>query len=85
MKVKQIIENLKPSQKYIITISVLNEETLNVDTNVESHNFLTGDLPIARNTISKLLYEMHQKQITVKDDSVIEQEKSENKIKSILE
>lgn len=81
----KILDKLNPSSKYIITVSVLNEKTLNIDTNVECYNFLTDDLPIARNQISKMLFDIHQKEITVKDNSVIDQEKSENKIKSILE
>lgn len=85
MQVKQKIENLTNNQKFLITVSVLDEQTKQINTSIHLNKFLTGDIPITSNEIGRLLNETYKEQTTVKDRSVIEQERSDLNVKSFLE
>jgi len=85
MNLKDTISNLSSSQRYVITLSLLDEKSQKILTQIETSNFLTSDLPIARNEISKLLFEMHHKQKAVKNDSTIQDEINQVKIKDMLQ
>jgi hypothetical protein len=78
------IKNLHPSQKYIVAVSVLNEETNNLDTIVTTNKFLVADIHLARNEISKLLFDLEKKQKNAKGDKNIQSEVMEAKIKNML-
>lgn len=85
MQVQQKIENLTNKQKFLITVSVLDEQTKQIHTSIHLNKFLTGDIPIIRNELGRLLNETYKEQTTVKDSSVIEQERSDLNVKSFLE
>lgn len=85
MSLKKKICNLTSSDRYVITLSILNEKSQTILTEIESNNFLTSDLPIARSETSKLLFDMHHKEKAVKNDSVIQDEINQVKIKDMLE
>jgi hypothetical protein len=83
-KAIEIIKKLKPSDKYVITVSVMKDETISHTVTV--NNFLTLDLPIVRNKISEEIYSFF-KRSAAKDGG---QEASsipvtERSVKSMLE
>ncbi len=61
---QDVIKNLKPQDRYVITVSVMKDETINHIVTV--NNFLTLDLPIVRNKISEEIYTFFKKS-TAKD------------------
>ncbi len=58
-KAQDVIKNLKPQDRYVITVSVMKDETINHIVTV--NNFLTLDLPIVRNKISEEIYTFFKK------------------------
>lgn len=85
MQVQQKVKDLTNKQKFLITVSVLDESTKQIQTNLYLNNFLTADIPIVANELSGMLSNTYRQQTTVKHPSVIEQEKVESGIKGILE
>jgi hypothetical protein len=85
MTLKERVAAVKSEQKYILTLSILDEKGKSIDHFVESNHFLTNDIPIARNEISKLLGEIYIKETTQKSEMEIQKEQSEQSIKGILE
>ena len=82
---KDKISNLKNKDKYVICLSVLNSSGDIIDHYVESHNFVTNDLPSTRNEISKLLFQLHKQEVASKTNTELQQEVQESNIKGQLE
>ena len=81
---EEVVKNLKPEDSYVITVSVMKDETISHTVTV--NNFLTLDLPIVRNKISEEIYSFF-KRSAAKDGG---QEASsipvtERSVKSMLE
>lgn len=82
---KQDIYNLTNDDKYIIVLSKLNGDA--IDTWVAANSFRLNDYPIVRNTLSQMIYEMHEEEVkkatsTTQELQVRSQEKE---IKNLLD
>ena len=55
---KKIASELKSSDRWLVTVSKLNNETEKIETVTTSNNFLTNDLPLIRKHLSEQIYQL---------------------------
>jgi hypothetical protein len=83
-KAIEIIKKLKPSDKYVVTVSVLKEDK-RIYNDVSVNNFLTMDLPVIRNKLSEEMNNFYQSAITAETAEAISVPVTESNLKSMLE
>ena len=79
----EITKKLKPEDRYLVTVSVLQEGR--IYNTVTSNNFLTLDLPIVRNKISEEIHKIWEAQNSAKTGEVNAVAVTEEKLKNMLE
>ncbi len=80
---KKIIKSLKDDERYLTSVSVLRNET--IETTVTSYNFLSLDMPIARRMVSEEIYNLHMNKSSSEGVDATSVPITELKVRGMLE
>jgi hypothetical protein len=83
MKILEKVKNLKDSDSFIVTISILDGDK--IQTNAESFNFPVKDIRVVKGEISKLLDRIYNNEYVYGNKAEEELRRAEENVKNTLQ